>query len=315
MDECRWGNPAAFFVFGIAYTARCVKTLAGILLAAVAFGGARVARSVAKEQHVTSVSSPYAPSPAAVPFLSLGYRELMADLLFVRLRTYFGGYAHDAKTIATMVEATVAADPQFRRVYDFGARVMTLARTGVDTDIYLRAIRVLERGRAEFPTEWRFPYLEGQIYTQDLQTNDPAQRRSWDETGTLLVESATRKPGAPASAAEWAAMMRTKFGQVDRAVEGLREILLITDDASARQALLDRLASLQKENAFALAAEVAEMRGRFDRAWKRDRPFLPATFYILIGPRVTDGFDPASLATGGRDVVGSQEHQVLEPLE
>jgi hypothetical protein len=284
-------------------------------VAAVAFGGARVARSMAKEERVQSVSRPYAPSPGAAPFMSLGYRELTADLLYVRLRGYFGGYDHDAESLATIVEAIAAVDPQFRRIYEFGARAMTLARTGVDNETFLRAIRLLERGMSEFPTEWRFPYLAGQIYTQDLQTKDPAQRRQWDETGTMLVESATRKPGAPASAAEWAAAMRTKLGQHERAVEGLREILLITDDAKARKALLERLANLEQDNAFALAAEVAELRARFDLAWKGERPFLPATMYVLLGPRSTPGFDLVSLATGGRDLVGSQEHETLEPLE
>ena len=62
---------------------------------------------------------------------------------------------------------------------------------------YLRALAVLEKGITIFPDDWKLPYLAGEIYTQDLQTTDPAQRRAWDERGTLLTESAIRKPKAP----------------------------------------------------------------------------------------------------------------------
>ena len=82
---------------------------------------------------------------------------------------------------------------------------------------------MLERGIAEFPDDWKLPYLAGQIYTQDLVTDDPNQRREWNERGTLLTESAIREPGPPQQAATWVAFMRTKLGQRDRAIKDLRE--------------------------------------------------------------------------------------------
>src|SRR5262249_1367279 len=150
--------------------------------------------------------------------------------------------------------------------------------------IYMRAIALLERGIREFPTDWRLPNLAGQIYTQDLVTTDPVQRRTWDERGTLLVESAIRKPNAPADLGAWAAVMRTRFGQHEGAVEGLRELLLVTRDDAARKALIDKLAELEEKDAEAVAAELLETRHRFDDAWQRDRPLLPATWYVLLGP-------------------------------
>ena len=109
--------------------------------------------------------------------------------------------------------------------------------------------------------------------------------------------------------------MRTKFGQYERAVQGLREILLITDDEKARKALLARLAKLQETGSDELAAEIVDMRKRFETRWKQDRPTLPPTWYVLLGPRVAPGFDLADLATGGRDLVGTEAPEVLEPLD
>ena len=280
-------------------------------IAAIGFVGARSARVLAKESQPADVTSaPFAPSPDAAPFISLGYREVSADVLFVRLRGYFGDYQNTGDGMASLCEAIVALDPQEHYAYEFCARAMTLARQGVDQSIYLRAIALLERGIREFPSEWRFPNLAGQIYTQDLVTKDPAQRRAWDEKGTLLVESAIRKPGAPADLGAWAAVMRTKFGQTERATQGLRELLLVTTDEAARKALIAKLAEIEHQNADAVAAELLETRHEFDDVWKRDRPVLPATWYVLLGKRLQPGFDMASLATGGRDLVvtGSRDN-------
>ena len=286
------------------------------VVALVALGGVRVAR-VAAEREAPAVlaDEPYAPAPRTAALVTLGYRELSADLLYLRLRGYFGGSESTAHGIAALVEAIVALDPQHHRIYEWGARAITLASRGVDNAAYLRAIAVLEAGARQFPDDWKLPYLAGQIYTQDLQTQDPAQRRAWDERGTLLTESAIRKPNAPADAATWAATMRTRLGQHQRAVDGLREMLLVTDDASARDRLLAKLANLEHDSANELAAELLEARRRFEAAWRSTRPAVPAAMYLLLGPPLPPGFDLGQLATGGRDLVGAQPIERLEPLE
>jgi len=291
-----------------------MKLLAGLAIAALGFATARGARTLAKQQQPADlVEAPFAPSRSSAPFISLGYREVAADIFFVRLRGYFGDGHSDADAVASLCESIVELDPQRHYAYDFCARAMTLARTGVDQKIYLRAIALLERGMREFPSEWKFPNLAGQIYTQDLVTSDPKQRREWDERGTLLVESAIRKPGAPADLGPWAALMRTKFGQTERAAQGLRELLLVTNDAAARQALIAKLAELENANADAIAAELFETRRQFDSVWKRERPLLPATWFILLGARPRRDFDMTSLATGGRDLVVTESIEKLEP--
>lgn len=293
-----------------------MKVWVALAVAVVGFGGARAARTLAKDRAAAaSVAEPYTPSPAAAPFVSLGYREAAADALYVRLRGYFGDYENTADAIASLCEAIVTLDPRLSSVYEYCGGAMTLAKHGVDQSIYLRAIALLERGAREFPANWRIPMLAGQIYTQDLRTDDPAQRREWDERGTLLVESAVRKPGAPVEFQEWAAIMRTKFGQHERAVKGLREMILITSEPKARQALIKRLAALEQADANEIAGELYEARRAFGEEWLASRPYIPATWYILLGPRPQPGFDMAELATGGRELVTATSVEHLEPLE
>ncbi len=293
-----------------------VKPWLGLLIAVGALGTARAARMLSHDEaEVTSIEEPYAPAPGAAPFISLGYREALADLLWVRLVGYFGGRDSTADGIGSLTDAVIALDPRFARVYPFGANAMTIAAHGVDQQTFFHAIAVLDRGAAEFPDNWKLPYLAGQMYTQDLQTTDPAQRRRWDERGTSLIEAAIRKPNAPAEAATWAATMRTRLGQHQQAVDGLREMLLITSDAAAQRRLIDKLATLEKTDADELAAEMSEARRRFRQEWNANRPALSASFFVLVGPHPKPTFDLTDLATGGHDLLEAKPIERLEPLE
>lgn len=293
-----------------------MRVAIGLGIAAIALAGARVAREAAAAERPPAIADePYAPSPTAAPILALGYRELAADLLWIRMTGYFGGRESTATGVAALVEAIVALDPRYHRIYDYGANAITIASFGVTQAAFQRALAVLDRGMREFPDDWKLPYLAGEIYTQDLVTSDPAQRRAWDDKGTLLTEAAIRKPGAPINAATWVATMRTKLGQHQRAIDGLQEMLLVTRDADARQKLAEKLAALEHTDLAELNAEIDEAHRRFDSAWQRDHPGVPPTEYVLLGPPPAPGFDLGDLATGGHDVVGSEDVEKLAPVD
>src|SRR5215831_3605760 len=95
------------------------------VLAVVALGGARGARVAAEAQAPAVLADePYAPAPDTAPLVTLGYRELFADLLFLRLKGYFGGSESTADGIAGLSEAILALDPRFHRFYEWGARAI-----------------------------------------------------------------------------------------------------------------------------------------------------------------------------------------------
>jgi hypothetical protein len=257
--------------------------------------------------------APFAPAPESAPFIAAGFREAFADLLYVRLIGYFNSEASTGDGVADLAEAVANLDPHFKRVYELGANAMTLAKRDVTQNVVLRAVALLERGMKLYPREWRLSYLAGQIYTQDLKSDDPRQEREWNQRGVLLVESAIRKPGAPASAAAWAAVMRTKLGQHERAVSNLREMLLVTNDTKARQRLIAALADLEKKDANVVASEIYAERLKFERKRREERPSVPATFYVLIGPRLRPGFDLGELAIGGNELEVQEQPQLDEP--
>lgn len=284
------------------------------LVAVAALAGARAARVWAKAETVERIEdAPYAPSPGAAPFVTLGYRELGADLLFVRMVGYYGSQDNDGSGIADLAEAIAALDPTIRRSYDFGAVAMTSAKRGVTNEVRLRAIALLAAGARVFPDDWKLPKLAGQIYLTDLVTDDPAQKRKWDDAGAQMFETASRKPNAPSDMSMVAATMRSKLGQRQRAIDSLREMLLITNDENARKRLIEQLAKASDANSDAIAEEMLEARAQFDRAWAAERPAVTPSMYIQIGPRPAPGFDLTDLATGGRDLIGIEPVEPLAP--
>jgi len=291
-----------------------VKSLAIAALGVAALAGARLAREAAVEQNVVAVEEPpYAPSPRLSPFVSLGYRELFADLLWVRLRGYFGGEQSTAAGVADLAMAVAASDPHFRPVYEKGALAITADRGNIDNVALRRALDLLDQGMRTYPDDWKLPLLAGQIYLIDMKTSDPAERRAWDEKGALLLESAVRKPSAPQTAATIAATVRTKLGQQERAVQNLRELAITTTNEESRKSLLLKIAELENTDVDAITIEIDADRRAFEKRWQAERPAISATNYVVIGPRLAPGFDLGDLATGGRDLIEAPPEE-LPPL-
>src|SRR5262245_48696814 len=94
-----------------------------IAAAAVLIAAAQGARVVAKDlRSGKTIEEPFAPSQAAAPFVSAGYRELAADLFIARVMPYFGGPENTAGGVAGLCEAIVAFDPQYPVMYEWCAR-------------------------------------------------------------------------------------------------------------------------------------------------------------------------------------------------
>jgi hypothetical protein len=253
----------------------------------------------------------FAPSPESAAYVSLGYRELVADLLWIRLVGYVGGNDDRAEGSRALLEAIIALDPEFERVYGFIGAAMSGLTTEPSTDDLLAAIRLLEIGMQHFPASYRLPLVAGHIYTGELETDDPEQRKRWDLAGVLMFDRSTRVPGAPKTVATAAAHLRTKHGQREKAIEDLRELIVYTTDPGDRQLLVDKRAALSESSAADIDYELEVEARRFEQAWQTTRPELPPTQFLLVGPPLAPSFRLDDLAVD-RDLIGAEA--VIEPL-
>jgi hypothetical protein len=291
-----------------------VLRAAAVLAAAVAILGARTLGAHANQTRAgwpKAVDLPFAPSAGTAPFVSLGYREMMADLLWIRAIGYVGGDDDRAAGTRALVEAIVALDPRFERVYKFTGAALSAMGTEPSTDDLLAAIRILERGMKEFPENCQIPLIAGQIYTVELESDDPAQVKVWQLAGARFLERAVRIKGCPKDTGAFAAHLRTKLGQRDKAVRDLRELILYTDNRKDRQALVDKLAELEERDAAAVEYELAIEKQRFEAAWLATQPAVTPTMFVLLGPPLSPSFRLEDLAVD-RDLIGTEEP--IEPL-
>jgi hypothetical protein len=252
------------------------------------------------------------PPPRAARVLSLGYRELLADITWARALVYYGS-SHVGESqfvyLDKFIENILALDPKFYRVYRWAAYAVTFKANRATQDEYLASVRYLERGIREFPDRYELFWLLGLRYWLDLRPDDPAEQRRNRERAADLIEQAMRKPDAPPTLPTLAATMRTKLGQHARARRELLEMLLTTENKRARERLLTRYGSLvesdrEVEDARAAATE-------FEEEWKQNLPYAPAGMHVLLGPppsRVID-FDELANERDLFDVQSEPEHE------
>lgn len=242
------------------------------------------------------VDLPYAPSPEAAPYVFLGYRELGADLMWIRALSYFGGKDDTAAGLEGLIDALLALDPSLVRACEWAPKAIGWVDHGAVADDHLWAAHLLERCIERFPDRWQLPYLAGQVYTLDLETDDPALRAAWNDRGATLLEHAIRMPGAPRRIATLVASLRTGLGQQERAERDLQELILTTDDAATRRTLIANLAALQNAAADRILFEYEEVRREFEARWAGSLPWAPATMYIQLGDPSPHHFDLDDLA-------------------
>jgi hypothetical protein len=125
---------------------------------------------------------PYAPvtpimwlqSAELVKRASLGFRNLVADIYWIRAVVYYGGQqqvdaaTRDFSLLSPFLTFVTTLDPQFRVAYRFGAIFLTEPPPDGPGRPDL-AIALLERGMRANPTEWEYAHDIGFVYYWWLQ--------------------------------------------------------------------------------------------------------------------------------------------------
>src|SRR6185295_9845824 len=89
--------------------------------------------------------------------LSLGHRELAADLVAARANIYFGAQlaSHsEQRRLAEALNTAVDLDPRFHRLYLRGAAMLVYTGGAFTVESFMQANHLLERGERSFPSDW-----------------------------------------------------------------------------------------------------------------------------------------------------------------
>ena len=225
----RLGGAAAINEKNGMYAVRVLRGAAGI--AAVGLLGVVVTGTSAKLQSIPSASSGaaevvYLPDARLLRPLVLGYDNVLANVLWFRTISYFGGhYEGDRKYpwLARMCDLVTDLDPRAEHVYRFAGLILPWEANEVD-----EGIRLLEKGVRNLPESWLLHYYLGM--THYFFRNDA-------DAAAQYLATAARLPGAPPLVTRVAALMSGRRANPGTSIQFLRELLKNADSDQMREVL------------------------------------------------------------------------------
>lgn len=260
--------------------------------------GAVVASATALVHSLASTPSAAAsgrlrvPTPERARALSFGFEPVIADYYWIQALQLVGDVhrpPHRNETISALIDLVTGLDPWVDHPYRFAALWLTESEAEVR-----HANRVLERGIAYHPLDWRNRFYLGYNHFFYLEDNASAAD---------VLESALRFPEAPGYLNAFVARLRASSDGLDTAALFLQQLIRETEDEYAQAEYLDLLEEIETERRARLLdsarAEFARRHGRDIAApsdlWSGPSRVIaaaPAAHPRIAGPRWV--LDPAS---------------------
>ena len=162
------------------------------------------------------------------PEFAFGFRNVLADVAWLdavqlagNLKMTRGDYDH----LFELLNVEANFDPKFDIPYLLGGLVL-----GESPDHAQKALKVFERGKAQYPADWRFPFYMG--FTDYFSLGDAV-------AGGRAMAEAARLPGSPAYLPGLASRMLSEAREPQVALAMLATIVRQESDP-ARRAVLER---------------------------------------------------------------------------
>ena len=130
----------------------------------------------------------YIPTGNVIPYITLGYDQLLANVFWLKASLYFGEkYLSDKKYIYLyhLLDLVTDLDPRFLVPYIFGGVVLPLEANAVD-----EGIQLLEKGLAYIPDDWRIWFHLGfklLVFSGRLRNSGSLHRTSGRAAGSSAV--------------------------------------------------------------------------------------------------------------------------------
>jgi hypothetical protein len=177
--------------------------------------------------------------PTAIKLLALDYQNLVADLIFSRTMSFYGGKINrqekvDFQTwqlIYERLDLASALDPYFVDPYFFGQAQLTWG-----AGMAKEANALLERGYQYRTKDWVIPFFIGFNYFYFLHDNAQA---------TIYLMAASKRPGSSPLVGLLAARLASNSGGTETAITFLRQLELQTEDGVTRTQIHNRRTALE----------------------------------------------------------------------
>ncbi len=199
----------------------------------------------------------YLPDGNVLKVAALGYREVVADVLWLQVIQAMGDRRVSTETgqwIYRALDVVTTLDPTFVRAYEAGAHALCSIVV-----MPKESNQLLEKGIRHNPQEWRLPFLLGINHFFEFGDNQRAAE---------AMTKAAQIPGAPEIIARLAAKLLVSAKSPQQAVELLAKVYEETSDENVKKLLEQRLREAIVERDLAMLEEAI---GRF-QAQHSQRP-------------------------------------------
>jgi len=207
--------------------------------------------------------------------LSFGYRNLWAEILWIRAISWFGGHqAHaDYGYLGELLNAIVQLNPRAEHAYYMAGALLPW-----NTNTTRLSRPLLEKAMRTFPNQWRWPYTRGfNAYWFDHDSHEAAR----------LLEKAALLPHAPPLVTRLALRMQASAGRLDTAKIFLQQMMQQKQDSHIRGQLSQLSKKIETEQVLRrIDAQLAGLSKRFND--RRDLMQLRQAG-IKIPPQLPDG--------------------------
>lgn len=212
-----------------------IEAILLVLALAFLFLSARSVEELSAEKRALDVL--YLPSGEFIDQASLGYRNLAADLLWVKTVQYYGGFRlgqNDLQLFSHLIDVITDLDPQFIFAYLFGGLVIA-----EDLGYFEEGMAFIEKGIEHNPTDWWLVFELGflnYVYARDYGAAEHYFRL------------ASRLPGADEISRRFAAFVAAKAGHTETSITMWEELARTSDNPHIRQLAEDYLEKLKGQS-------------------------------------------------------------------
>jgi len=178
----------------------------------------------------------YLPSGQFLEQASLGYKNLVADVLWFRTIQYYGGYRlgeNDLALFQHLIDVITKLDPKFSFAYLFGALIIA-----EDLGAFDKGIEVLKRGMYNNPDDWWLPFEIGFL--------NYVYARNYKEA-VRYFNLASRIPGAEEITRRFAAFAAARGGYIEKSIAMWQELAETSDNKYIRELARHYIEKLKKK--------------------------------------------------------------------
>lgn len=267
------------------------RLAAAVLVLAAGLAAASMHRLVeaARTQWPAEADVLYVPPPSTLAPMSLGYREAIADLIWIRALVFAGKHLGDAdvRAVKRYADAITGLAPRFQRAYKWGAiTVIYGGNAAVTREMVDTAADIYRRGLEQFPESHELLYPFGMLLMTQVGStpgySDEERRRLAREGADAIRRAAAF--GADPLVRRYAATLVTDYASDQLAVQFLQTQLAAATEDAHRRLLRKKLGELTGVEE---VAAVERIREEFFGELGEQRPYLTDTVYAIIRDEAT----------------------------